>query len=63
MDNIKRLKTERIDTYKPILPMSHNIDGHEDRMKALIKRELEYRTINPEPIDPPRPKGGIKEGA
>jgi len=41
MDNIKRLKTERIDIYKPILPMSHNIDGHEDRMKALIKREKE----------------------
>jgi len=39
MDNIKRLRTERIDNYKPILPMSHNIDGHEDRMKALIKQE------------------------
>jgi len=45
MDNIKRLKTERIDNYKPILPMSHNIDGHEDRMRALIKREEERKNV------------------
>lgn len=46
---MSKLSTERIDQFTAIRPMSHNLEDHEDRMKAAcdkVKREYFDKGLN-----------------